>query len=43
MSDSAGQPPLGPVEGRPLPCGHYLPEEQPEATAEALARFFAAG
>jgi haloacetate dehalogenase len=33
----------GPVEGRPLPCGHFLPEEQPEATAQALARFFAAG
>ena len=31
----------GPVEGGPLPCGHYLPEEQPEATTAALARFFA--
>ena len=30
----------GPVEGGPLPCGHYLPEEQPEATTTALARFF---
>ena len=30
----------GPVEGGPLPCGHYLPEEQPEATTAALARFF---
>jgi haloacetate dehalogenase len=33
----------GPVEGQKLPCGHFLPEEQPEATAQALARFFAAG
>jgi len=24
------------VAGRPLPCGHYLPEEQPEPLAEAL-------
>jgi haloacetate dehalogenase len=31
-----------PVEGRPLPCGHFLPEEQPEATAQELERFFAA-
>ena len=31
----------GSVEGGPLPCGHYLPEEQPEATTAALARFFA--
>jgi haloacetate dehalogenase len=31
----------GPVEGRPLPCGHYLPEEQPEATLAELMRFFA--
>ena len=30
----------GSVEGGPLPCGHYLPEEQPEATTAALARFF---
>jgi haloacetate dehalogenase len=29
------------VRGHPLPTGHYLPEEAPEATAEALARFFA--
>ncbi len=32
----------GPVEGRALPCGHYLPEEQPEATLRELERFFAA-
>lgn len=31
----------GPVEGRALPCGHFLPEEAPEATAEALAAFLA--
>jgi haloacetate dehalogenase len=31
------------VEGRALPCGHYLPEEAPEETAEALLSFFAAG
>jgi haloacetate dehalogenase len=29
------------VDGEPLPCGHFLPEEQPEATATALERFFA--
>jgi haloacetate dehalogenase len=28
------------VRGAPLPCGHFLAEEQPEATAEALQRFF---
>jgi haloacetate dehalogenase len=32
----------GPVEGRALPCGHYLPEEQPVATLRELERFFAA-
>jgi len=31
----------GPVEGGPLPCGHFLAEEAPEATAAALARFLA--
>ena len=31
----------GPVEGGALPCGHFLPEEMPEATASALERFFA--
>ncbi len=33
----------GTVEGRALPCGHFLPEEQPEATAAELERFFAEG
>jgi haloacetate dehalogenase len=28
------------VEGASLPCGHFVAEEQPEATAEALQRFF---
>jgi haloacetate dehalogenase len=32
----------GTVEGRPLPCGHFLPEEQPEATTAELMRFFTA-
>jgi haloacetate dehalogenase len=32
----------GPVEGRALPCGHFLPEEQPERTLAELARFLAA-
>jgi haloacetate dehalogenase len=32
----------GPVEGGALPCGHYLPEEQPEATLRELERFFGA-
>lgn len=31
----------GLVEGRALPCGHFLPEEQPEATLAELVRFFA--
>jgi haloacetate dehalogenase len=30
------------VTGRGLPCGHFLPEEQPEATAAELHRFLAA-
>ncbi|MCB1885039.1 MAG: alpha/beta hydrolase [Geminicoccaceae bacterium] len=30
------------VEGEGLPCGHYLPEEAPEATLEAFSRFFGA-
>lgn len=29
------------VRGRALPCGHYLPEEAPEETAQELVRFFA--
>jgi haloacetate dehalogenase len=28
------------VRGRALPCGHYIPEEQPELCAEALEAFF---
>jgi haloacetate dehalogenase len=28
------------VQGRALPTGHYLPEEAPEAVADALAAFF---
>ncbi len=28
------------VDGRALDCGHFLPEERPEETAEALAEFF---
>jgi haloacetate dehalogenase len=27
------------VEGRSLPCGHFLPEEQPELTAQLLRTF----
>lgn len=27
------------VEGQALPCGHFLPEEAPDATASALAAF----
>jgi haloacetate dehalogenase len=30
------------VEGAPLDCGHFLPEEAPDAVADALRRFFAA-
>ncbi len=30
----------GDVDGRVLPCGHYLPEELPDETCEALIRFF---
>lgn len=29
------------VEGRPLDCGHFLPEEQPDEVAAELERFFA--
>jgi haloacetate dehalogenase len=28
------------VEGMPLPCAHFLPEEVPDETANALIRFF---
>jgi haloacetate dehalogenase len=30
------------VQGFPIDCGHYLPEENPRATAAALLDFFAA-
>ena len=30
------------VEGGPIACGHFLPEEAPDETAAALRRFFAA-
>ena len=30
------------VRGHALPCGHFLPEEAPEAETEALADFFGA-
>jgi haloacetate dehalogenase len=30
----------GPVTGQVLDCGHYLPEERPEATAAELLAFF---
>ncbi|MDB5963849.1 MAG: alpha/beta hydrolase [Polaromonas sp.] len=32
----------GRVEGQALPAGHFIPEEQPEATAAALRQFFTA-
>ncbi len=28
------------VRGRALPCGHFLPEEQPQATLAELVSFF---
>jgi haloacetate dehalogenase len=31
---------MGPVTGKALDCGHYLPEERPEATAAELLAFF---
>ncbi len=31
------------VEGRKLPCGHFLPEEAPEETLRALKDFFVKG
>jgi haloacetate dehalogenase len=31
------------VQGRPLPCGHFLAEECPEETAAALLDFFSPG
>lgn len=33
----------GPITGRSLDCGHFLPEEQPEATAAELSRWFFSG
>jgi haloacetate dehalogenase len=30
----------GDVRGRAIDCGHYLPEEAPEATYEELRAFF---
>jgi haloacetate dehalogenase len=33
----------GRVDGHALPCGHFIPEEQPEATVSALRGFFSAG
>ena len=30
------------VQGGPLPGGHFLPEEMPDETADALNRFFSA-
>ena len=29
------------VRGRALDCGHFLPEEDPDATYAELSRFFA--
>jgi haloacetate dehalogenase len=31
------------VRGRMLPCGHFLPEEAPDETAEELMAFFGEG
>jgi haloacetate dehalogenase len=31
----------GPVEGHEIDCGHFIPEEAPEATLNHLLRFFA--
>jgi haloacetate dehalogenase len=31
---------LPPVAGQALPCGHYLPEEAPQETFQALLQFF---
>jgi haloacetate dehalogenase len=33
----------GTVEGRALPAGHFIPEELPAETAEAIAGFFGPG
>jgi haloacetate dehalogenase len=29
------------VRGRPLPCGHYVPEEAPDETYAEFRTFFA--
>ena len=29
----------GPIVGEPMPAGHFIPEELPDATAAALKRF----
>jgi haloacetate dehalogenase len=31
------------LQGEPLDCGHFLPEERPAETAAALRRFFSEG
>jgi len=28
------------VQGRALPCGHFIPEERPDDVAEEIAAFF---
>ena len=37
----AWRPLAADVRGRALPCGHFLPEESPEETTQALRDFFA--
>jgi haloacetate dehalogenase len=32
----------GAVTGRTLPCGHFIPEEQPDAFVDEAAAFFIA-
>jgi len=34
---------LGAVTGHPMPAGHFIPEELPSETAQALDKFFGAG
>jgi haloacetate dehalogenase len=31
---------LLPVQGGPLPCGHYVPEEAPDQVVDWFMRFF---
>ena len=33
----------GPVRVAGFPCGHYVPEEQPERLVDELRRFFKTG